>query len=164
MYSIALLCLLPVIAAYNPFQGPCGLSYEEGKIYKDYAAKVKYGLIFSCNLYEEAQKAVDYGEAPDLENGMKFWVTKSKPYTGNRLYMKVLKEIMAEMPINEGTSGMECEDLWLCIQRGISRKRRSTVPRRLSFLENNILLPVSLIRSWYLTNTATAILKAYLSP
>ncbi|VDL69331.1 unnamed protein product [Nippostrongylus brasiliensis] len=93
MYSIAILCLLPVIAAYSPFKGPCGLSYEEGQIYKKYADRVKYGLIASCNLFKMAQDAVDSGIEPDLENDMMYWVTKSTPYTGNRLFMAVLKEV-----------------------------------------------------------------------
>ncbi|WKX88149.1 hypothetical protein Q1695_008066 [Nippostrongylus brasiliensis] len=99
MYSIALLCLLPAIAAYiRP--PPCGVSYEEGEAYKAYAEKVKYGLIASCNLFREAEKAVDTGYPPNLENGIKYWVTRSKDYTGNPKFVTVLKEVMAEMPTN----------------------------------------------------------------
>ncbi|VDL69332.1 unnamed protein product [Nippostrongylus brasiliensis] len=96
MYSIALLCLLPVIAAYirNP---PCDISYEEAEAYKAYADKVKYGLIASCNLFREAERAVDYGTTPDLENGIKYWVTTSIPYTNNKKYVDVLKEAMQKM-------------------------------------------------------------------
>ncbi|VDL82156.1 unnamed protein product [Nippostrongylus brasiliensis] len=77
MYSIALLCLLPVIAAYNPLNAPCGLSYEEGQAYKAYADRVKYGLIASCNLFDEAEEAIDTGYQPNLENGIRYWVKKS---------------------------------------------------------------------------------------
>ncbi|WKX88180.1 hypothetical protein Q1695_008085 [Nippostrongylus brasiliensis] len=100
MNSIALLCLLPVIAAYSPFNAPCGLSYEEGQAYKEYAAKVKYGLIFSCNLLEKAQTAIDTGYEPDLENGINYWVTTSKDYSGSPRMGKLLKEALADMRTN----------------------------------------------------------------
>ncbi|VDL83593.1 unnamed protein product [Nippostrongylus brasiliensis] len=114
VYGLAhplLLFLLPVVVAFNPFRGPCGLTYEEGKIYREYAEKVKYGLvsfvripehlteesIASCNLFEKAQKAIDTGFEPDLENGINYWVTTSMSYTENKRYVKVLEEAMQKM-------------------------------------------------------------------
>ncbi|VDL69333.1 unnamed protein product [Nippostrongylus brasiliensis] len=97
MHSISLLCLLPVVAAYiRP--PPCGVSYEEGEAYKAYAERVKYGLIASCNLFREAEKALWSGYSPDLENGIKYWVTKSTEYKGSPKFVTVLKQVMAEMP------------------------------------------------------------------
>ncbi|WKX88150.1 hypothetical protein Q1695_008067 [Nippostrongylus brasiliensis] len=100
MFSIALLCLLPVIAAYNPLRAPCGLSYEEGQAYKTYANRVKPGLIASCNLFGDAQAAVETGYEPNLEDGMKFWVTKSIPYDGTSRFVRVLKKVLEQMPTN----------------------------------------------------------------
>ncbi|VDL82155.1 unnamed protein product [Nippostrongylus brasiliensis] len=97
MNFIALLCLLPVVSAYN--NPPCGLSYEEAEAYKGYADRVKNGLIASCNLFKEAENAID-GFEPDLENGIKYWVTTSMPYEVSSNVMTLLKEAMQKMPTN----------------------------------------------------------------
>ncbi|WKX88137.1 hypothetical protein Q1695_008058 [Nippostrongylus brasiliensis] len=116
--SLVLICLTPEITVgpyverqyiENQYSGnqyignqyvepTCNLPWSVSSAYAVYAARVKPGLVATCDLFDKAKEAAKSGLIPELDDGLSAYVCRKDAVSGCIMISTLLNYVLSEMP------------------------------------------------------------------